>query len=56
MDGVSKGTTFVTARGIELSAGTHKIKMVRQTDGHEQFVTVEVVAGKTISVPFQWEP
>ena len=55
VDGVSKGTTFATARGIELSPGIHKIRLVRATDGKEQFVTVEVKGGQTQTVPFQWE-
>ncbi|MDP7111390.1 MAG: serine/threonine-protein kinase [Myxococcota bacterium] len=57
VDGIKKGSTFVTAsRGIELKPGKHRIKMVRSSDGKEQFLTVKIVAGETAVVPFAWEP
>ena len=57
VDGVKKGSTFVTAsRGIELKPGKHRIKMVRSSDGKEQFLTVKIVAGETVVMPFAWEP
>ena len=57
VDGVKKGSTFVTAgRGIELRPGKYRIKIVRSSDGKEQFLTVTIKAGETVVVPFEWEP
>ncbi len=56
VDGVKMGSTFITAsKGLELKPGKHRVKMVRSADGHEQTLTVTVVAGETVVVPFEWE-
>ncbi len=56
IDGVSAGSTFVTARGVQVEAGTHHLRLVRNSDGVEATLTVEVTAGEVEVVPFQWEP
>ncbi len=54
IDGAEAGSTFVTARGVELSPGPHTVRMVRNNDGFEQTLTVEIRSGEQHVVPFAW--